>query len=142
MLEYLLKVAFVLVDASLLFDSCRRGQYEIARILLDYGANPNAVKDQGTTPLHIASERGHHDIAQLLVDGGADATKVKACGTSAVFIAALQGFPKVVQVLVRAGSDIEQPNKSGHTPLMMAARKGQACSRIEFVIPITMSITI
>ncbi|KAJ8121796.1 hypothetical protein ONZ43_g1841 [Nemania bipapillata] len=50
-----------------------QGTVESVRILLDAGADINAVNDAGRTPLHWAAERGKWDIVELLLDRGVDA---------------------------------------------------------------------
>jgi ankyrin repeat protein len=38
--------------------ACRRGSKEAAKVLLWHGANPNIARDDGKTPLYLASTRG------------------------------------------------------------------------------------
>ncbi len=38
----------------------------MVELLLRHGADPNAVNDQGKTPLSLAREKGHQEIALLL----------------------------------------------------------------------------
>ncbi|HCR38575.1 MAG TPA: hypothetical protein DIV80_03745 [Synergistaceae bacterium] len=45
---------------------------DIARTLIEAGADVNAKDIQGWTPLHEAAEAGRTDIVQLLLDHGAD----------------------------------------------------------------------
>ncbi len=49
-------------------------ELEIARLLLDAGANPNAQNDDGKTPLHIVCELDNRDVelAKILLNRGAD----------------------------------------------------------------------
>ena len=50
------------------------GQNEIARTLIDHGANVNAKGENDVTPLHTAAARGNIDAATLLLEHGADIT--------------------------------------------------------------------
>jgi ankyrin repeat protein len=52
----------------------RKGCTEVARILLQHGAEANARDKNNRTPLHWASEVGHLEVVQLLLNHGADAT--------------------------------------------------------------------
>jgi len=48
-------------------------QVDIARLLIDHGANVNARQvESGFTPLHEAAANGQVDLASLLLDRGAD----------------------------------------------------------------------
>jgi ankyrin repeat protein len=46
----------------------------VARLLLDKGASAEAADNDGSTPLHLASQTGHEAVARLLLDKGASAT--------------------------------------------------------------------
>ena len=59
------------------------GKTNIARILLEYGANINALSDFGT-PLFHASLNGHLHVAQLLLAHGAD-VHIQALGRPTPF---------------------------------------------------------
>lgn len=46
----------------------------MASFLLDMGANPNVVNQQGQTPVMKAAEYGHVQCLQVLADAGSDMT--------------------------------------------------------------------
>ena len=50
------------------------GEVEIAKLLIDQGANANASNADGGRPLHGAALFGRADMVSLLVDNGADPT--------------------------------------------------------------------
>lgn len=58
-------------DASVLCGACNKGQFEIANLLLENGANPNH-EAYGNTPLILAAEHGDPRFVGLLLDHGAD----------------------------------------------------------------------
>jgi len=60
----------------------------MVRILLTYGANPNAINPQyGRSPLHIAVEEGNIESIKLLISFGADLDLEDAKGDRAVSLA-------------------------------------------------------
>ncbi|XP_057299968.1 tonsoku-like protein [Hydractinia symbiolongicarpus] len=57
-----------------LHEACNHGFYDIAALLIEYGANvsdPGGSHCGGITPLHDACQNGHLRISQLLVEKGA-----------------------------------------------------------------------
>ena len=46
--------------------------YQIVELLIEKGADVNAVGKSETTPLHLAAYWDHKDIAELLINNGAD----------------------------------------------------------------------
>ncbi|EOD11325.1 hypothetical protein EMIHUDRAFT_357793 [Emiliania huxleyi CCMP1516] len=51
--------------------ACQEGQLEIARLLLEAGADVNQAKQNGATPLFAACHFGHLEVAKLLSSYGA-----------------------------------------------------------------------
>ncbi|CAG2212558.1 unnamed protein product [Mytilus edulis] len=62
----------VVAGCSPLHIACFMGRTDIVRCLIDYNANINMTKEDGTTPLFYACEVGYEDIVRLLLDNGAD----------------------------------------------------------------------
>jgi len=48
------------------------GRVEVARILIDAGANVNARDSHGETALMRAAQMGYAETAKLLIESGAD----------------------------------------------------------------------
>lgn len=58
----------------------RLGKTEIAQLLLQHMAHPDAATTNGYTPLHISAREGQVDVASVLLEAGAAhslATKVR-----------------------------------------------------------------
>ncbi len=52
--------------------ACKKGFYEIAELLINYGAAVNEISDNHTTPMHLAVENNHVELIKLLKKHGAD----------------------------------------------------------------------
>jgi ankyrin repeat protein len=48
------------------------GNFEVARFLIEHGADVNCRDKRGWTPLHTAARNGHLDIVRMLLDHGLD----------------------------------------------------------------------
>lgn len=55
-----------------LHEACSRGRVDIARALLQYGANHSETAHSGIRPLHEAVDNGYMEIVRLLLSFGAD----------------------------------------------------------------------
>jgi FOG: Ankyrin repeat len=82
-------------------DTCR-GQ--IAKLLLDNGANVNAADLSGNTSLIKASLCRHENIVRLLLQRGADVNVVNNDGKAALDIAQERGYHNIVRLLHQHGA--------------------------------------
>ena len=101
---------------SLLGRAAYLGHIEIARLLLDRGADVNYNDDTGYTALKLAAEEGHLEMVRLLLDAGADMT---ICGGldagNPLHKAAQCGHVAVVRLLLERGADPNAPDMDGET---------------------------
>ena len=56
---------------SPLHQACAGNHHEIVSLLIDYGADMDAVNDVGNTPLHLAAARGAKESVTKLLEKGA-----------------------------------------------------------------------
>jgi len=89
------------------------GHIDVARLLIDHGADVAAQSKDGTTPLHRASKGGHVDLAQLLIDHGADASAQDEDGTTPLHGAIFRGHVDLARLLIEHGADATVQNKHG-----------------------------
>jgi ankyrin repeat protein len=54
------------------------GRADVARLLLDRGAEVDQARDDGKAALQAASQQGHVDVAQVLLDRGRKLTTLLA----------------------------------------------------------------
>lgn len=84
-----------------LHEAAVRGEQEIAKLLLEYGADVNALGGQHQiTSLHAAAAGGHFETVKLLLDAGAD-PGLRDQGTSATAEewAKFFGHPQISELL-------------------------------------------
>jgi ankyrin repeat protein len=104
------------------------GQLEVARLLLERGADRNAVaaNDSRVTPLHSAVSARHRDLAGLLLALGASANAVQKGGWTPLHTAAHNGDEAIVDLLLLRGADPTRPADDGRTPPDLADEGGYA----------------
>ena len=90
------------------------GFLDIAKVLIDKGADVNLMAPGGVVALHMATEEGHLELVKLLLRKKADFTIEDSKGDSAIVIAARKGHAKVVLTLLHWMDDPYRKNHSGH----------------------------
>ena len=98
------------------------GYYDIAKLLLDKGADPNTAANIGITPLYIAAQNGHVNIVELLLKSGANADFITDEGATPLYIAAQNGHINIVELLLKSGANADFITDEGTTPLYIAAQ--------------------
>ena len=110
--------------------SSRRGHVEVSRVLLEHGADANALDIKNWTPLHRASELGRVGAARVLLEhGGVYANARDANNATPLHLASDskywdEGLLDVVRLLLQHGADIHARDDEGRTPFMRATAKG------------------
>jgi uncharacterized protein len=75
------------------------GHVEVSLLLIDSGADVNAVDAGGHTPLHLAAEAGYVPVAQALLARGAGAHVVDAEDRTPLSRAAVKGHTEIVDLI-------------------------------------------
>ncbi len=76
-----------------------KGFTEAVKLLLDYGANPNIVDANGTSPLIYASQFNHIEIVDLLLKKGASVSYKDPNGFTALDYAEKLNQPEIISLL-------------------------------------------
>lgn len=84
--------------------AARQGWSEMARLLLDNGANPNARNDDNQTPLHWAAAEGRKQLLVTLIAHGAAVNAIDRAGWTPLQWAEAQGHEEIARILVAAGA--------------------------------------
>ena len=79
------------------------GHVEVARLLLDSGAQVNMPADSFESPLTLAACGGHVELAALLIERGANLEDVNDEGYTPLMEAAREGHEEMVALLLAQG---------------------------------------
>lgn len=90
---------------------------DAATLLLDNWADMNAVCNNGSTPLMLATQKRHLPLVNLLLTRGADPNIVDKEGQGALDCAATLGYEEIVERVVEGGGDVKRADINGETPL-------------------------
>jgi ankyrin repeat protein len=99
-----------------------KGNVEVMKLLLEHGADVDAVGREGFTLLYEASRR--LEILSLLLDHHADVNHQDKFGWTALLRASFEGELEVARVLLRHGAATDTADTEGFTPLLMASQSG------------------
>ncbi len=98
---------------------------EIARLLVEAGADPTKKNADGYTPLLLACERGSTGLVNYFASKGADATIAGgALGATGLHAAAAKGYGDLAAFLIASGADVNAKDADGRAPLYYATRYG------------------
>ena len=82
------------------------GHLNIVKLLLDHGADPEAVTVSGTTPLMAAAREGREDVAQFLLSlPNINLEARDEDGWTALLAASINGHLNIVKLLLDRGAD-------------------------------------
>ena len=96
---------------------------DVARVLLDHGADINAQKDGNISLLHLASIHGPPKLVQFLLEHEAAVDARDSYESSSLYFASQYGRLEVVRLLLDHGADPNIEGLSG-TPLQVATMHG------------------
>jgi ankyrin repeat protein len=86
------------------------GHTELAKFLINEGADINLKGAEGKTALHWAvtagGAAGYPEIARMLLDKGADVTIGDHCGRTALLLAAAKDQKDIVEMILAKGADV------------------------------------
>nr|XP_023688952.1 receptor-interacting serine/threonine-protein kinase 4 isoform X1 [Paramormyrops kingsleyae] len=102
----------------------QRGQYRVARILIELGADVHLLAAGLRTALHVAAETGHTSTSRLLIKHQADIQARTAQGCTALHLAAQHGHLPTVKMLVEEGADVASVKHAQRTACHLAVEEG------------------
>ena len=97
-----------------------------ASLLIDRGADVNALTSYASRPLIEASKLGNAQLVEHLVNEGADVNAADSLGRTALLAAVGRGHQSVVAALIRAGVDTSATDANGVDALLLAKSRQYA----------------
>ncbi len=116
----------------------QNGFPNIAKLLLDYGADPNEPDQKGNLPLNLILKFSYSNFDKwknlldaLLNLQNLDVNKKDIDGLAPLFFAADYGPSETVQKLIELGADVNMRDKYGNTPLHHLTLIGRNPKRVK-----------
>jgi len=102
--------------------ACFFGHPEVARMLLDQGADPSLASSNALhlAPLHSAVAADSFELVDLLLVRGAEPNPKESSGSTPLHTAAGHGNVPIIERLLAAGADRAAKNKEGKSPADIA----------------------
>ena len=104
--------------------AAENGHLELVRLLIEAGADKDAVAERNRTALHFASCGGCPEIVRELLTVGADKNAVASHNATALHMASYNGHLEVGQELLQARADTHVASLGGNTALHLASLEG------------------
>jgi len=130
-----------LVNVSPFYVACVFGR-DIKKIqfLLDRGAKPDIVNDNGSTPLlflckHFGNLSKILPLIKLLLDRGANVNHETKDGSTALMLAIeSHGSDDLFRLLIEHGADVNSENKNGSTVLIEAIKNSHSMDIVRLLM--------
>jgi len=114
------------MNNTLLHLAAYRGYRDLALLLLEKGADVNALAARQFTPLHYAASLGHEQVCRLLVEKGVEVNAKDSEGQTALHWAAMNNLDSICGLLIENQALVNEKNNEGQTPLKLALERNQA----------------
>lgn len=111
-------------QSTALLEASEMDNYEIVKLLLENGADPNIIDDRKVSPLEIASQKNHIEIVKILLQYKANVNNKNIHGQNGLHYAAFFNHDKVIKLLAQAGADVDIKDNHEKSPMHYALRKG------------------
>ncbi|MDA3885346.1 MAG: ankyrin repeat domain-containing protein [Candidatus Delongbacteria bacterium] len=106
--------------------SASNSKTEIAKFLIDNGANINATDKEGSIPIHNSAAKGNYELTKYLIEKGTDINYKDLNGVTPLYFAFVSGNFQLIKYMIDKGADYTNFSSSGITPLHFATSNGNS----------------
>lgn len=99
---------------------CAHDLPDVARVLIEHGANTSARDEQDVSVLHGTCGAGNLEVATLLLERGARVDPRDFEANTPLHWAARRGHTECVKLLIKHGAEVDAENVHGQTPHFVA----------------------
>ncbi len=104
---------------------CQKNPEAMCKLLMDLGADPEEVSNEGVTPLHMAAQTGNTAFATALITHGeVDVDAEDDLDRTPLHIAAGTGHNEIVALLLQKGANANSKDDNDKTALVHASEVG------------------
>ena len=107
-------------NTPLLMVAVQNRKEDIARLLIQKGADVNVTNNGGETPLINAAHRGLYPIVEMLLDAGANVNQASNGGYTPLMASCGRGHSEVAKLLLANGANTEAHTTNNATALIDA----------------------
>ena len=104
--------------------ACKHGYLDIAKLLIEKGANVNSKDQQNDSPLHLAVKYGRKNHIKILLKNGAEIDTKNNSSFTPLHEAIFRKKPNVVKLLLENNADMNIKNGKNKSAIELAKEKG------------------
>ncbi len=109
---------------SLLATAIREEKYDIAKLLLEKGSDPNSVDHQLKPALHWAIDKGNFELTKTLLEKGGTAKALDHQGTPALVTAVRKKDEVTAKKLIEHGAEVNATAEDQRSVITLALEHG------------------
>ncbi len=111
-------------DCTALHLACARNHVEVAKVLIEHGADLSQQDGNGNSPFILACAKGHLEMIRLLIEHGANVEMTNGHSWTPLLVAVDQDQVAVAKFFISQGANINAKYPNGRNALMKAAELG------------------
>ena len=123
-----------IIDHTALMVALNSKHTDMAKFLIENGADINATNAKGATMLWMAADVGDLELVKFLIDNGADVNYDEKNIDPILIRTAVSHKPEMAEYLISKGANVNGKNKHGRTPLMAAAAQERNLNLVKLFI--------